>query len=129
MRASLILCALVLGGCTLAGPPPRAEPPHPVPPPPSAISPGAPGVGPGSPGEAPPTSAPVPPSDGRNVDSCGAARLQHLVGQPVPQRFDVPGPVRIVAEGDPMTMDLNPQRLTVTTTRGSYRRILSLECG
>ena len=62
-------------------------------------------------------------------DGCGADRLQHLVGQPAPARFDVPGPVRVVPENGAMTMDHNPGRLTVIVSADGRRRVLSLTCG
>lgn len=65
-------------------------------------------------------------------DACGAARLQHLIGEPVPGGFAVAGPVRIYASGDPVTLDYNPSRLNIETDRASDRadaRIVAIGCG
>ena len=63
------------------------------------------------------------------TDSCGAVRLQGLVGQPV-DVFDsirFTQPVRIVRPGEAVTMDFSPNRLTVETTETD--RISRLSCG
>ncbi|MFN3953764.1 MAG: I78 family peptidase inhibitor [Pararhodobacter sp.] len=67
--------------------------------------------------------APVMPDD-----ACGAARLQHLIGEPVPGGFAVAGPVRIYASGDPVTLDYNPRRLNIETNRAGAR-IVAISCG
>jgi len=67
----------------------------------------------------------VPPE----ADSCGAQGLEHLVGQPAQvldsMRFG--GPVRILQEGAPMTMDYNPGRLNIT--KDAAGRISRVWCG
>jgi hypothetical protein len=90
---------------------------------------------PPAPGNPTPPSFPTP----RNLppglsaptvgDSCGAARLQHLVGGPTPVAFDVTGPVRIFAQGDAVTMDFNAQRLNVLLDSATRTRILAITCG
>lgn len=63
------------------------------------------------------------------TDSCGALRLQGLVGQPaeVLESIRFTQPVRVVGPGQPVTMDFNPQRLNVETTDAD--RIKRLACG
>lgn len=62
-------------------------------------------------------------------DSCGAVRLQGLVGQPaeVLESIRFTQPVRVVSPGQPVTMDFSPSRLTVETTEAD--RIRRLSCG
>lgn len=137
MKLVLALGALtLLGACQISGPPPpafsppaastppRAQPPQPAPPvgAPPRFSPANPG--PDSPGSQPPAGPPDLAGD-----TCGAGRLQHLVGGPLPQRFPVAGPVRIFATGDPVTMDFNPQRVNVEVERQNRRRIVAITCG
>ncbi|MCL4676409.1 MAG: hypothetical protein KJZ59_10405 [Pararhodobacter sp.] len=128
----------LLAACQISDPPaprvsppltyaaPRAQPPLVSPPvavsPPPRVSPGSPGAG--SPGAAPPVLSPGP-----SGDTCGASRLQHLVGGPVPQPFPARGPVRIYASDEPVTMDHNPQRVNVEVTPGNRRRIVAISCG
>ena len=62
-------------------------------------------------------------------DTCGAAGLRGLVGQPAEaldaMRFSQP--VRIVRPGQPVTLDFNAQRLTVETDGDGL--IGRLSCG
>lgn len=62
-------------------------------------------------------------------DSCGASGQQHLVGQSWPQPLP-PGMtrVRVVREGEPMTMDFHADRVNVTLTRDG-REIQAIWCG
>lgn len=48
-------------------------------------------------------------------DGCGAAELAYLVGQPgsVLQTMTFSEPVRIIDFGQPITMDMNPERLNI----------------
>jgi len=62
-------------------------------------------------------------------DTCGIAPWQSWVGQPVPAEISALGPVRIVPEIGVMTMDHNPQRLTVIVTPDARRTIVSMSCG
>lgn len=73
-------------------------------------------------------TADAPDMPGLPADECGAAGLQALVGGPVPAQFDVAGPVRIYASGDPVTLDYNPRRLNVETDR-ARARIVAIGCG
>jgi hypothetical protein len=60
---------------------------------------------------------------------CGADRLQHLVGRRWPQPLpEGARPVRIYAQGDPVTMDMSPERLNVELD-AQRRRILAIRCG
>ncbi|HEY8574615.1 peptidase inhibitor I78 [Phenylobacterium sp.] len=82
--------ALLLGACGTS--PEDTEPAAPPP----AVRP------------APPASTPPPPPD-----SCGASRLQHLVGRPkseIPIPVD-PGRQRVACTTCPVTQDFSPQRL------------------
>ncbi len=67
---------------------------------------------------------PAPPAD-----SCGAATLQGLVGQPegMAAAVKAPGPVRILRPGMAVTMDYSPTRLNIEI--GTDGRILRLSCG
>ena len=63
-------------------------------------------------------------------DQCGALGLAALIGQPVSQAPQ-PSPnrhIRVVAEGDPVTMDYSPQRLNIYYDRGNGR-ITRIKCG
>lgn len=72
-----------------------------------------------------PTPAPAMPAGG----SCGAEALQHLVGQ---SRVSISGmrfahPLRVYAEGQPITMDYNADRLNIEVSRrGIIQRV---SCG
>ena len=69
---------------------------------------------------------PVPPAA---KDSCGAAGLASLIGQPV-SRFSAQtrqGPARVIRPGQPITMDYNPLRLNVLLDADD--RILGVSCG
>ncbi|MCW1931190.1 I78 family peptidase inhibitor [Pararhodobacter zhoushanensis] len=79
--------------------------------------------------EPPRVTPPVAPISTDPSDTCGANSLQHFVGSVAPQPFPAPGPVRVIGQGDPVTMDHNPQRLNVTVDRETRRRVVSLSCG
>ena len=66
-----------------------------------------------APGGAPPDAPGNGASARPGSDACGAEGLQHLVGQPLPGELAVSGPVRVFAEGDPVTMDFSPARLNI----------------
>lgn len=78
---------------------------------------------------------PQPPSSESAIpqaseDQCGARSLAALIGQPVSQ---APQPsanrhLRVVGEGDPVTMDYAPQRLNIYYDR-STGRITRIKCG
>lgn len=71
----------------------------------------------------------LPEDPGTGGESCGAADLQNLVGQDVSVlsgiRFSQP--LRVYRQGDPVTMDFNPERLNIETGPGSV--ILRVSCG
>lgn len=60
---------------------------------------------------------------------CGAARLQSLVGGPLPESLPAVSPVRIYSEGDFITMDHNPARLNILLDGASHSLILAITCG
>ncbi len=74
----------------------------------------------------------IPPSPDIAVgeDACGARALASLIGQPVSKAPRPSGEraVRVVAEGDAVTMDYNPQRLNIYYDRSSGR-IIGIKCG
>lgn len=89
MRTAALVAALVLAGCGGASTP-------------------APRPDPG-----------MPPVPARPVDQCGAASLQHLVGQP---RTEIPVPVdvtsrRVTCTECPLTEDYSPSRLNILYNR------------
>ncbi len=60
---------------------------------------------------------------------CGADRLQHLVGQGWPQPLPVqPRALRVHRQGQPVTTDMNPERLNIELDRAG-RRVVSVTCG
>lgn len=63
------------------------------------------------------------------ADACGAARLQHLVGSPLPQPFSHDGDVRIYTSGSPVTMDHRPDRLNIELASGGAPRVVAVSCG
>ena len=83
-------------------------------------------------------TSPVPPAAGADPgrvgmqpppDTCGAARYAHLIGRPV---TEAPPPgsdpnYRVAATDDPLTMDLNPQRVNIFYDRSSGR-IVGVRC-
>lgn len=88
--------------------------------------------------ESPPTIAyepmvsadPAPPAIAATPgDPCGAASLQGFVGSVAPQPFPASGPVRVYAEGDPVTLDMNPGRVNVIVDRASRQRVVAITCG
>lgn len=65
-------------------------------------------------------------------DPCGAASLEHLVGQPFPdanelEALDLPGPVRVIAPGQAVTMDYIDSRLNIETDDDG--NVVRLRCG
>ena len=62
-------------------------------------------------------------------DTCGARGYEALPGQPaeVLETMRFGGPVRILREGAPMTMDYNPARLNIT--KDAADRISRVWCG
>jgi len=79
-----------------------------------------------------PVPQPIPreprmPRDGER-DTCGAARLQYLVGGFVPQPFPARGTVRIYRSDMSVTMEYDPRRINVETDPVSGR-IVSVTCG
>ena len=78
----------------------------------------------------PPPQSSEPAIPSKAEDQCGARALSALVGQPVSQAPQ-PGAnrhIRVVAEGDPVTMDYAPQRLNIYYER-STGRITRIKCG
>jgi hypothetical protein len=76
-----------------------------------------------------PTPGPVTPVPSAAEDSCGAAGLASLIGQPV-ARFNAQarkGPARVIRPGQPITMDYNPLRLNVLLDADD--RIVGARCG
>lgn len=61
--------------------------------------------------------------------ACGADRLAYLVGLNWPQRLPVqPRALRVFAAGDPVTMDMNPERLNIELDP-TRRRVVAVSCG
>lgn len=84
--------------------------------------------------QAPAAYEPAMPADPAPVattpgDTCGASGLQAFVGSVAPQPFPASGPVRVYAEGDPVTMDHNPQRVNVIVDRANRQRVVAISCG
>lgn len=62
------------------------------------------------------------------ADSCGAARYAALVGQTLPQITVPAGTVhRSLRENDPMTLDLQPERINFLYDRSG--KLLRVTCG
>lgn len=118
MRALVLLLSLALAAPALAQGGPRVmEDP--------SSHPEGDGMGPGG-----RSGMPFMPATPEEVAArCGADRLQSLVGRRWPQPLpEGDRPVRIYAQGDPVTMDLSPERLNVELDR-ERRRILAIRCG
>ena len=63
------------------------------------------------------------------AQGCGADRLGYLVGLSWPQRLPVqPQALRVFAAGEPVTMDLNPERLNIELDP-TRRRVVAVSCG
>lgn len=62
-------------------------------------------------------------------DTCGASGLQGFVGSVAPSPFPASGPVRVYAEGDPVTMDHNPARVNVVVDGENRQRVVAISCG
>ncbi|PTX02862.1 hypothetical protein DDE23_08060 [Pararhodobacter aggregans] len=62
-------------------------------------------------------------------DTCGASSLQGFVGSVAPSPFPASGPVRVYAEGDPVTMDHNPSRVNVVVDGDNRQRVVAISCG
>lgn len=64
-------------------------------------------------------------------DPCGAQRLQYFVGQEVAAAeattFSTPVPIRILRPGQPVTADINPERLNFRSDAAG--RIVAVDCG
>lgn len=62
-------------------------------------------------------------------DPCGANRLSHLVGAPLPdiETLDTPGRVRVIRPGDRVTMDMLPDRLNIHLDEDDI--VVQLRCG
>lgn len=76
-----------------------------------------------------PVPGPVNPVPPAAKDTCGAAGLASLIGQPV-SRFSTQtrqGPARVIRPGQPVTMDYNPLRLNVLLDADD--RIVGVSCG
>lgn len=75
--------------------------------------------------EEPVANVPVVPSE----DTCGAVPLQDLVGQDrgVLSGMRFAQVLRIFEEGQPVTMDLNPERLNIQYSKRG--KIQSVTCG
>lgn len=72
----------------------------------------------------------APVADGPAEDACGAADLQHIVGQPASaaEGLTAPDTVRVFRSGEPVTMDYRTERLNIELdARG--RRIVRVFCG
>jgi hypothetical protein len=74
----------------------------------------------------------LPALKGAGEDPCGAANLQHLVGEPLPSAealaaLEGPRRVRVVQPGDMLTMDHIPGRLNVELDAAGIVR--NLRCG
>ncbi len=134
MKSLAALAALsaiaLLGACDV----PMSPTPYYVPPPtplrPLVVEPIVADPAPYVPQE-PVTVDPVPSSPVARApgDTCGAGELQTFVGSVAPQPFPAAGPVRVYAQGDPVTMDHNPQRVNVVVNPADRRRIVSISCG
>ena len=57
------------------------------------------------------------PYGGARDTDCGASRLADFLGLPAVEvaAIETPGPVRILGPNDVMTLDFNPDRLTILT--------------
>ena len=84
------------------------------------------GAAPDQPATQPPVLSPgLPDPSG----TCGAAQLSHLIGQ---DRSAISGmrfahPLRVIEPGQPVTMDLNPDRLNIQLTKSG--KIAAINCG
>ncbi len=73
---------------------------------------------------------PVPmPSVPDQPGTCGAGELAHLIGK---DRSAISGmrfahPLRVIAPGQPVTMDFNPDRLNIQLTKSD--KIAAITCG
>lgn len=136
MRLVLTLGAVALfAACQpVPQPQPQPRPSYPTPGylPPGIGAPAQPAPPPAAPLPTPapqPSPVPPPPPPSDPSDTCGASAFQGFIGSVAPQPFPAPGPVRVYAQGDPVTMDHNPQRLNVVVDRQNRQRIVSLSCG
>ena len=75
-----------------------------------------------------PLGTPVAPAASA-PDSCGAAALKDLIGQPKSalDGRDLAASTRIIHPGQPVTLDYNAKRLNILIDRKG--RIASLQCG
>lgn len=74
-------------------------------------------------------TAVVPPATAAGPDSCGAAGLKDLIGQPQSalDGRDLAAATRIIHPGQPVTLDYSAERLNILIDRKG--RISSLNCG
>lgn len=80
--------------------------------------------------ESPPDGLPFhPATPDEMAERCGAADLQHLIGGPWPVDLPPsPGPVRVYATGDMLTMDFNQDRLNIETN-AERDSVVDVRCG
>lgn len=76
--------------------------------------------------EDPPRFGPAGP------DPCGAEALAHLLGKPAPdaealEELDTPGRIRVIAPGQPVTMDYIETRLNIELDENGL--VALLRCG
>jgi len=118
MRLMLALGALaLLGACQLV--PARPAPPPPMPDPLPEVRP--------QPGVPPAPVRPGPAAPAPSDDTCQAAQLQHLVGQPLPNPLPVSGHVRVLPHGVSVTMEYEAGRTSIWL--GPDNRVQSVTCG
>lgn len=70
----------------------------------------------------------APPDDVAGPDPCGAAALAWMIGAPLPDVIDHPGPVRVFGPDDALTMDHVPGRLNVELDAARLR-VVRVFCG
>lgn len=69
----------------------------------------------------------LPATTEPGADTCGAAEVEPLIGQPITSYEAPPGKaVRIIRPGDPVTMDFRPDRLNISLDETD--RIVAVEC-
>lgn len=84
--------------------------------------------------EAPARGVPTSPTLGTSPTTrapqteCDAQSYQYLIGHPVPQGFQVAGPLRVFASDEPVTMDYNPARLNLELDPQT-RNVIAVRCG
>lgn len=70
---------------------------------------------------------PIPVAGEPGADTCGAAEVQPLIGQPI-SRYEAPEgkSVRIIRPGDAVSMDYRPDRLNISLDETD--RIVAVDC-